>query len=179
MPSSVEDAYVLLRAAIRDEDPVLVFEHKNLFGLRGHLPVYDRAEPLGVASVVRPGDNITVVATQQMLHRALKVAEQLKGDGIEVEVIDPRTLVPFDDEVVAESVARTARLLVVQEAPPGGSWGASLISRLVSEHFESFDAPPKLLAAAETPVPYAQTLEDAWMPSVERINEAVRDLVAY
>ena len=98
---------------------------------------------------------MTVVATQQMRHRALEAAERLAGEGIELEVIDPRTLVPFDDETVAESLARTARLLVVQEGPPGGGWGASLLARMTTDHFDCFDAPPRLLASAETPVPYA------------------------
>ena len=179
VPATVEDVYVLLRAAIRDDDPVLVFEHKNLFGIKGSVPPKKPAGRLGIGSVVRHGSDITVVAAQQMLHRALEAGNRLASDGIEVEVIDPRTLVPFDDDLVAASLARTARLLVVQEAPPGGSWGASLIARLASGHFESFDAPPVLLAAAETPVPYAQSLEDAWMPSVERICHAVRELAGY
>jgi pyruvate dehydrogenase E1 component beta subunit len=176
VPGTVEDCYGLLRAAVRDDNPVLVFEHKNLLGLKGAI----RPGPyrLGVAALVRPGRDVTVVATQQMRHRALEAAEHLAGEGIELEVIDPRTLVPFDDEAVAESLARTARLLVVQEGPPGGGWGASLIARMTSAHFECFDVPPRLLASAETPVPYAGRLEEAWMPRCEDVMVAARDLVA-
>ena len=177
VPGTVEDCYGLLRAAVRDDNPVLVFEHKNLLGLKGSIP----NEPcrLGVAALVRAGRDVTVVATQQMRHRALEVADQLAGEGVELEVIDPRTLVPFDDEAVATSLARTSRLLVVQEGPPNGGWGASLMARMASAHFDLFDAPPRLLASAETPVPYAGGLEQAWLPTPEAIAAAARDLVAY
>jgi pyruvate dehydrogenase E1 component beta subunit len=120
---------------------------------------------------------VTVVATQQMRHRALEAAQLLTREGIETEVIDPRTLVPFDDQAVAESLAKTARLLVVQEGPPGGGWGASLIARMTSDHFDCFDVAPKLLASAETPVPYAAALEQAWMPRCQDVVEAARELV--
>jgi len=176
VPGTVEDCYGLLRAAVRDDNPVLVFEHKNLLGLKGTIP--ERPYRLGVASIARRGSDVTVVATQQMRHRALEAADRLAAEGIEIEVIDPRTLVPFDDVAVAESLARTARLLVVQEGPPGGGWGASLIARMTSSHFECFDAPPRLLASAETPVPYAGCLEEAWMPCCEDVMAAARDLVA-
>jgi pyruvate dehydrogenase E1 component beta subunit len=177
VPGTVEDCYGLLRAAVRDDNPVLVFEHKNLLGLKGEIP--STSYRLGEAAVVRPGRDVTVVASQQMRHRALEAAEQLAGEGISLEVIDPRTLVPFDDETVAASLARTARLLVVQEGPPGGGWGASLIARMTQSHFESFDVPPRLLASAETPVPYAGCLEDAWLPGPDDVVAAARELVAY
>jgi pyruvate dehydrogenase E1 component beta subunit len=155
---------------------VLVFEYKNLLGLKGSIG----SGPcrLGVATLARPGRDVTVVATQQMRHRAAEAADQLAGEGIEVEIIDPRTLVPFDDEAVAESHARTARLLVVQEGPPNGSWGGPLVARMTMKHFDCFDAPPKLLAAAETPIPYPACLEEAWMPQCKDVIVAARDLVA-
>ncbi len=176
VPGTVEDCYGLLRAAVRDDNPVLVFEHKNLLGLKGEIP----STPcrLGEAALVRPGRDVTVVASQQMRHRAMEAAEQLEGEGISLEVIDPRTLVPFDDETVAASLQRTARLLVVQEGPPGGGWGASLIARMTQGHFECFDVPPRLLASAETPVPYAGCLEEAWLPGSDDVVAAARDLVA-
>ena len=133
VPGTVEDLYGLLRSAIRDDDPVLVFEHKNLFGVKGQLPAEpDDAYlvPIGSAAIVRPGTDITIVAAQQMRHRAVAAAEQLDGDGISAEVIDPRTLVPFDLDTVVESLGRTSRLLVVQEGPPDGGWGATLIARV-------------------------------------------------
>ena len=177
VPGTVEDCYGLLRAAIRDEDPVLVFEHKNLFGLKGTVP--NSTYRLGQGEVVRPGRDLTVVATQQMRHRAVEAAKQLATEGIEIEILDPRTLVPFDDEMVHASLIRTNHLLVVQEAPPGGSWGASLIARMADVCFSSLDAPPRLLACAETPVPYAGCLEDAWMPRTDDVVTAVRNLIAF
>lgn len=180
VPATVEDLYGLLRAAVRDDDPVLFFEHKNLFSLKGIVPVGDDAVlELGSAAVVREGDDVTIVATQQMRHRASEAAEQLHGDGIEATVIDPRTLVPFDDATVVASLRRTSRLCVVQESPPGGSWGASLVARMVTEHFELLDAAPVLISSDEIPVPYAAAMEAAYLPSVERIVGAVRTQVAY
>jgi pyruvate dehydrogenase E1 component beta subunit len=175
VPGTVEDCYGLLRAAVRDDNPVLVFEHKNLLGLKGTIPT--TSFNLGEAAVVRAGRDVTVVATQQMRHRALEAAEGLALEGIELEVIDPRTLVPFDDETVADSLARTARLLVVQEGPPAGGWGASLIARMTQEHFDCFDVPPRLLASPETPIPYAGRLEEAWLVSCQDVMGAAHELV--
>jgi pyruvate dehydrogenase E1 component beta subunit len=174
VPATPADAYGLLRAAIQDPDPVLYFEHKGLYNIKGELPDAPAALELGSAEVARAGDDVTVVATQAMRHRALEAAEALEGDGISVEVIDPRTLVPFDLETVRASVDRTNRLVVVQEAPAGGSWGATLIALLLQDGFEALDAPPRLVAADATPIPYSETLEQAWIPSVERIADAVR-----
>ncbi len=180
VPGTVEDLYGLLRSAIRDDDPVLVFEHKNLFAVKGELPDEDAPlVPLGVADVVRAGDDITVVATQQMRHRAAEAAEQLAAEGIGVELIDPRTLVPFDHDTVEASLRKTSRLAVVQEASHGGSWGATLVSHVTRNHFELLDAPPLLIGADETPVPYSGPLEDAWLPSVDRIVSELRKQAAY
>jgi pyruvate dehydrogenase E1 component beta subunit len=179
VPATPADAYGLLRAAIEDPDPVLYFEHKGLFNLKGDLPDAPDAVPLGRAEIVRAGNDCTLVASQLMRHRALEAAEALAGEGVEVEVIDPRTLVPFDDATVGASVDRTSHLVVAQEGPPGGSWGASLIARLLEEHFEMLDAPPALVAADEVPIPYAEVLESAVLPSAERIADAVRRTLAY
>lgn len=177
VPGTVEDMYGLLRSAVRDNDPVLVFEHKNLFGIKGEVPEDAPLVPLGQAVVVRPGDHVTVVATQQMRHRAVEAAEALAAEGIELEVIDPRTLVPFDFATVAESLGRTSRLLVVEECPLAGSWGATLVAKLMCERFDLFDAPPAIVCAPDTPVPYAGVLEDAWVPSTDRVAAAARRLV--
>jgi acetoin:2,6-dichlorophenolindophenol oxidoreductase subunit beta len=178
VPATPVDAYALLRAAVRDPDPVLYFEHKGLFNLKGELPDEVPPAELGRAQTVRRGDDVTVVATQLMRHRALEAADALAGDGVGVELIDPRTLVPLDLGTVAESLDRTNHLVVVQEAPPGGSWGATLVARVLQERFEALDAPPLLVAADETPVPYAGGLEAAWMPSAERIADAIRRTLA-
>lgn len=180
VPATVEDLYGLLRTAIRSDDPVIVFEHKNLFALKGRVPEGDeRFVPLGVASTVREGNDVTIVATQQMRHRAVAAAEILQREGISVTVIDPRTLIPFDFDTVARSLFTTGRLVVVQEAPAPGSWGTTLVSRMITDHFELFDAAPVLISADETPVPYASTMEEAWLPSVDRIVVAVREQVRY
>jgi len=180
VPGTVEDLYGLLRSAIRDDNPVLVYEHKNLFALKGTVPTGDdRFVPLGSAAVVRSGVDVTIVAAQQMRHRAVEAAEALAAEGIAATVIDPRTLVPFDDATVLASLATTSRLTVVQEAPSSGSWGASLIARVVTEHFELLDAPPLLISAEDTPVPYASAMEEAWLPSVAQIVAGVRQQCRY
>ena len=179
VPGTPADMYGLLRSAIREDNPVLVFEHKNLFGLKGTLPEGDGSVPLGVADIARPGNDVSIVATQQMRHRALEAADLLQQRNIEAEVIDPRTLVPFDDRTVIESLHRTARLVVVQEASVDGSWGASLIARIVTQNWSLLDAPPTLVAGDPTPIAYAAGLEALWLPSVDRIVDAVEQSVAY
>jgi acetoin:2,6-dichlorophenolindophenol oxidoreductase subunit beta len=177
-PATPADAYALLRAAVRDPDPVLFFEHKGLLNLNGPLADGGAGE-LGRAEVVRAGDAVTVVASQLMRHRSLEAAEALAAEGIEVELIDPRTLVPFDLETVRRSVERTNRVVVVQEASFGGSWGATLVARLTVEAFELLDAPPVVVGGDDTPIPYAGVLEDAWLPNARRIAEAIRRTVGF
>lgn len=179
VPATPADAYALLRAAVRDPDPVLFFEHKALSNIKGDLPEDVPEIVLGQADVVRAGDDVTVVATQAMRHRALEAAEILAAEGVSVELIDPRTLVPFDLDLVKASLERTNRLVIAQEASPGGSWGASLVASLVQrDGFELLDAPPLLISADDTPVPYSGPLEDAWIPSVDRIADGIRVTIA-
>jgi acetoin:2,6-dichlorophenolindophenol oxidoreductase subunit beta len=179
VPATPADAYSLLRAAVQDPDPVLYFEHKGLYNLKGELPAVPREVELGKAEIVRAGDHVTVVATQAMRHKAVEAADAVASEGVSVEVIDPRTLVPFDLTTVRASVDRTNRLVVVQEAPAGGSWGATVIALLMQDGFEALDAPPRLVAADDTPIPYAEALEQAWIPSAERIADAVRATVDF
>jgi pyruvate/2-oxoglutarate/acetoin dehydrogenase E1 component len=177
VPGSPADAYDLLMAAVRDEDPVLYFEHKAMLNLKGELAPDRKPLPLGQAAVVRPGSDVTVVATQLMRVRSEQAAEALARDGISVELIDPRTLAPLDLETIVGSVERTSRLIVVQEAPRPGSWGATVVERVVDAAFDSLDAPPVLVAGDETPIPYAGPLENAWMPGVDDITTSVKALV--
>lgn len=178
VPSTSADVYGLLRTAIVTDDPVLVFEHKALFAERGDVE-RGRLVPLGVAEVVRSGGDVTVVATQLMRWRSLEAAECLEAEGVQVEVIDPRTLAPLDLDTIVASVERTGRLVCVQESPPVGGWGATVITGVVERAFDHLDAPPLLIASDATPVPYSGVLEDRWMPSTERIADAVRGAMAH
>lgn len=172
VPATTSDVYALLRSGIRDDNPALVFAHKALLRMRGRLS--DRAAPWGQAAVARRGSDVTIVATQLMLHRSLEAAEILAGEGVQATVIDPRTLTPFDESALETSLRETSKLVVVSEAPGTGGWAARLIARLLEHHFFLFDAPPLLIAADETPVPYAHPLESAYLPSVDRIVDEVR-----
>jgi len=177
VPGTVEDLYGLLRSAVRDDNPVLFFEHKSLFAVKGVVDPSVPLVPLGEASVVRTGGDVTIVATQLMRHRALAAADELARESIKATVIDPRCLIPFDDATVVASLTETSRLAVVQEGAPMGSWGASLVARMLQEHFFLFDAPPLLISADEIPVPYAEPLESAYLPDVDRIVTEVRKQV--
>jgi pyruvate/2-oxoglutarate/acetoin dehydrogenase E1 component len=173
-PGSPSDAYHLLLAAVRDADPVLYFEHKGMLNQKGELDTAAGPLELGEAAVVRKGDDVTVVATQLMRGRAEEAATTLEQDGVSVEVIDPRTLFPLDVETIIESVERTNRLIVVQESHAPGSWGATVIAQVAESGFDALDASPVLVSSDPTPVPYAGQLEEAWLPSVDRIVETVR-----
>ncbi len=179
VPATPSDAYGLLRAAIEDDDPTLYFEHKGLFNLKEDLSDDPGRVELGQADMVREGTDATVVATQMMRHRASQAAEVLAGEGVDVELIDPRTLVPLDFEAIAASVRKTSHLVVVQEAPAFGSWGTGVIARVCEEELEMLDAPPVLVAGDDTPIPYAAALEEAWLPSAEGIAAQIRKTLAY
>jgi acetoin:2,6-dichlorophenolindophenol oxidoreductase subunit beta len=176
VPGSPADAYSLLRAAVVDDDPVLYFEHKGMLNHKGEAPDTTGPFELGRAAVVRQGSDVTVVATQLVRVRAEEAAERLAQDGISVELIDPRTLVPLDLETIRASLERTSRLVVVQESPAAGSWGATLVAQLIAESFDAFDAPPILISGDDTPVPYAGPMEQAWIPDAARIEAAIRQL---
>jgi acetoin:2,6-dichlorophenolindophenol oxidoreductase subunit beta len=177
VPSTPADAYGLLRASIREDDPVLFFEHKALYSLRG---VVDSSAAcrLGEAAVRRGGLDLTIVASQQMAHRALDAAELLASRGVDAEVVDPRTLVPLDMETIASSVRKTSRLMVIQECPANGSWGSSLVARVASECFTDLDAAPVLISAEDTPIPFAESLESAWLPQVEAIVDGATRMIS-
>jgi 2-oxoisovalerate dehydrogenase E1 component beta subunit len=174
-PGSVEDAYGLLRAAIDDDDPVLYFEHKGLYRrLSGDTCGGDHRTPIGRGRIARAGCAATVVTYAAAVDLALRAVE-----GLDVEVLDLRTLWPLDGPMVLESVARTSRLLVLQEAPRSDGVAGAVLSLVAREGFEDLDAPPALVASPDTPVPFAPELEDAYLPSVERVRAAVEDLLAY
>ena len=177
MPASAYDAKGLLLAAIDDDNPVIFCEHKLLYNARGHVPEEAYREPLGVARVLRQGRDLTLVATSMMVALALEAADMLAGEGIDVEVIDPRTLRPLDETPIVESVIRTGRLLVVHEAVETGGFGGEVVARVVaSEAFDYLDAPPLRLAGKEVPVPQSEVLEAAAIPQIQDIVRNARML---
>jgi pyruvate dehydrogenase E1 component beta subunit len=178
LPSNPADAKGLLKTAIRDPNPVLFFEHKGLYRVKGEVPEGDgHLVPFGQAAVVRSGRDATVVATGLMVGRTLEVAERLAAEGIELEVIDPRTLVPLDMATIVESVERTSRALVVHEAVRTGGAGAEIAARIQEEAFFALDAPVWRLGAIDTPLPQDPELEQLCIPSASDIESAVRELL--
>jgi len=173
MPSTPYDAKGLLKAAIRDDNPVMYIEHKMLYGVEGHVPDEDYAIPFGVADIKREGRDVTVVTYSRMVHRSLEAAEKLAGEDIDVEVIDLRTLKPLDMETVAASVRKTSHVVGVTEAYKTGSFISELAMRIQEEVFDWLDAPVVRVTSADVPVPMAETLEDAAIPSVEAIRAAI------
>lgn len=174
-PGTVEDAYGLLRAAIEDDDPVLYFEHKGLYRrLRGEVEGDGHRTPIGRGRVARAGRDATVVTYGAGVDMALQAA-----DGLDLEVLDLRTLWPLDQALVLESLARTSRLLVLQEAPRSSGVAGQILSLVAREGFHNLDAPPALVAPPDTPVPFAPELEDAYLPSVTTVRAAVEELLAY
>jgi pyruvate dehydrogenase E1 component beta subunit len=180
LPATPADAKGLLKTAIRDPNPVIFLEHKGLYRVKGDVPTdEDFTVPFGQAAVRRTGSDLTIVATSMMLHRALEAAEQLAADGIDTEVIDPRTLVPFDLDTVLESVEKTSKVLVVHEAPKTGGAGAEIAAAIQEAAFTSLDAPVMRLGAADVPIPQHSRLEQLVIPSVDAIAEAARTLHGY
>ena len=176
-PSTPYDAKGLLTAAIRDDNPVIFLEHKMLYAQKGPVPPEPYAIPLGKADIKRAGTDVTVIATQMMVQRALGAAADVEPDGISVEVIDPRTLVPLDEATILDSVKKTGRLVIAHEAVKRGGFGAEL-SALVSEQaIDYLDAPIVRVAARPVPIPYNDNLEKATIPSREDIAAAIRRLV--
>ncbi|MBP2640346.1 MAG: acob [Firmicutes bacterium] len=176
MPSTPADAKGLLSAAIRDDNPVVFIEHKQLFGLSGDVPEGEYVLPLGKADIKRTGSDITIVSWSWMVQKALAAAEILAKEGIQAEVLDPRTLVPLDKEAILQSVGKTNKLVIVQEAVQTSGFGGE-ISAIVAEHgFDLLDAPIKRVTAPDTPVPFSPVLEQAYLPSVEKIVAAVKSL---
>ncbi len=178
MPSNPYDAKGLLLSAIEDNNPVLFVEHKLLYKVRGEVPELPYRIPLSCSRVAREGRDVTIVATSIMVQRALEAAEKLAAEGIEAEVVDPRTLSPLDDGPIIESVKKTGRALVVHEAPKTGGFGGELVSHIVeSEAFGYLEAPVRRLAGLDIPIPYNRNLEFHTVPQVETIAVEAAKLV--
>jgi acetoin:2,6-dichlorophenolindophenol oxidoreductase subunit beta len=175
VPSSPADVKGLLAASIRDDDPVIFFEHKELYARTGEVPDGEYVLPLGQANVVRRGSDITLVALAATVGIALQAAERLaEEDGMEAEVIDLRCLVPLDVQTVLESVGRTGKLVIIEETPRALGWGAELTSLVVEEAFDSLDGPILRVTAEPVPLPAAPSLENLARPSVERTLKTIR-----
>ncbi|MEK4566649.1 alpha-ketoacid dehydrogenase subunit beta [Alkalihalobacillus sp. FSL R5-0424] len=175
-PSTAYDAKGLLKAAMDDDNPVVFYEHKLCYRTKSEVPEEAYSIPLGKADIKKEGKDVTIVATAMMVHKSLEAAEQLESEGISVEVVDPRTLVPLDEETIVESVKKTGRLIVVHEAVKRGGFGGEIASMIAeSEAFDYLDAPIKRLGGKAVPIPYNPELEKAAVPQVQDIVEAVKD----
>jgi 2-oxoisovalerate dehydrogenase E1 component beta subunit len=180
LPATPEDAKGMIIEAIRDPNPVLFFEHKHLYRrIKGEVPEGVYTTPFGKARVAREGADVTIVAWSAMVHTALDAAEQLAGEGIDVEVIDLRTIAPLDFETVAKSVEKTSKAIVLYEDTKTGGFGGEIAARIGEELFESLDAPVRRVATADCPIPFSPVLEKEVLPQVDDVVGAVRELAAY
>ena len=177
-PSTPDDVVGLMASAIRSDDPVIVFEHKGLLASKGEPPAEGHVVPLGRAAVRRQGGDVTIVALASTVPTALDAAERLAGEGISAEVIDLRCLIPLDARTVLDSVARTSRLVIVEENPYQGGWGGTVASIVAEEGFYDLDAPIRRVASECVPLPFAANLEDVVIPSVDRLTKTVLRTVA-
>ena len=179
-PATAYDAKGLIKAAIRDDDPVLFFEHKFLYRrIKEELPAGDYVVPIGKAIVRRPGRDLTIVTYGAMLWTALEAAKTLEAEGIDAEIVDLRTLFPMDEETVLESVAKTNKAILLHEATRTGGIGAEIAAVLSERCFEYLDGPLVRVTAPDTPVPYSPPLEEAFLPNAEKVCRAARALAAY
>jgi pyruvate dehydrogenase E1 component beta subunit len=177
-PSTPEDVRGLLWSAIYDDNPVVFFEHRTLYGLKGDVPEELEPIPLGKARVHREGEDVTVVATGRLVHEALKAAEEAEGEGISVEVVDPRTLLPLDEDTIVESVKKTTRCVTAHEAVTRGGFGAELTAVIQHRAFDWLDAPIERVGAKFAPLPFAPVMEQHVVPHAEDVLEAIRRTVA-
>jgi 2-oxoisovalerate dehydrogenase E1 component beta subunit len=179
-PATAYDAKGLIKAAIRDDDPVIFFEHKALYRrIKEDLPAGDYTVPIGKAKVFRQGRDISVITYGAMVWTAMEAAEQLEKEDISLEIVDLRTLLPIDEETVLASVRKTSKVIVLHEDTLTGGIGGELSARIVEKAFESLDGPVIRIAAPDTPVPYSPPLEDAFLPNASKVIEKARWLAAY
>jgi pyruvate/2-oxoglutarate/acetoin dehydrogenase E1 component len=181
-PSTPYDAKGLIKAAIRDEDPVLFFEHKLLYRnpkIKQEVPTEDYIVPIGKAAVRRTGNDLTIITYGAMVYTALEAAEKLEQEGIDAEVIDLRTLLPIDRETILESVKKTSKVIILHEATRTGGMAGELTAIINEGAFEYLDGPVMRVTSIDTPVPYAPPLEEFFLPQVEDVLKAARSLAAY
>ena len=178
MPSDPADAKGLLKASIRDNDPVIFMEHKLLYKrLSGPVPESEHIVPLGKAAVKKPGEDLTVIATGAMVRRALEAAEELEKSGVSAEVIDPRTLQPLDETLILESVKKTGRAVIVHEAPVFGGFGGEIAAMLADRAIDFLDGPVKRVGAPFTPLPNWNKMEEFYLPNADKIVAAAHEVI--
>ena len=177
MPSTPYDAKGLLISSIRDDNPIVFLEHKGLYFTEGEVPEDTYSIPLGLADLKREGEDVTIVSTGKMVLTALSAAEKLEDEGISVEIIDPRTLLPLDEETILESVKKTSRLLIVHEEVKFAGSGAEIAAMVAEKGFDYLDAPIARIGAPFTPVPFSPSLEQAFLPNEGDIIQSVHGLM--
>ena len=178
VPSNPQDAYGLMLSSVADPNPVIYIEHKKLYTSKGLLDTSKGAVPLGLAAIARPGRDLTVVASLAMVGEALSAAEILAARGIELEVIDVRSLVPLDLATILESVAKTSRLLVVEEQPVAGGWGGHVVASVCEHALDTLDLPPVRMGTAAAPIPFSSHLETLAVPRAESIVSRIDSMLA-
>ncbi len=180
VPSTPKDAKGLLKAAVRDDDPVLFFEHKYLYrSLTGPVPEDEYVIPIGKGDVKREGDDLTIIAMGAMVQTALAAADALGKKGVSAEVVDPRTILPLDEEIILESVRKTGRAIIVHEAPTTGGFGGEIAAIIADKAFDYLDGPVKRVGALFCPVPFFPEMEKFYLPSVERIIAAAQEIIEF
>jgi len=177
MPSTPYEAKGLLKSSIRDDRPIVFIEHKMLYRRKGYVPKEEYLLPLGKAEIMREGEDITIIATSWMVEKSLNAAEELKKEGIDVEVVNPRTLSPLDESTVLNSIKKTGRCIIVQEAPKTGGWGGEVSALIMEKAFDYLDAPVKRVAGLDVPVPYHKEAELMVIPQEKDIIQAAVGLV--
>lgn len=179
-PATPYDAKGLLKAAIRDEDPVLYFEHKFLYRrIKEDLPEEDYIVPIGKARVARTGKDLSVITYGAMVHTALEAAEKLATEGLDIEVVDLRSLLPYDEEAILSSVAKTNKVILLHEATRTGGYAGELAATIAEKAFEYLDGPIVRVTSPDAPVPYSPPLEDYFLPNAEKLMKAARQLAEY
>lgn len=190
-PSNAYDAKGMLKSAVRDGNPVMIFEHKLLYGSKGaraekstidasrYIPEEDYTVPIGKAEIIRKGTDVTILSTLLMLHRSLAVADRLEEEGVSCEVIDLRSLVPLDTECIFKSIEKTGKVIIVEECTKRGGWGAEVAATIAESIPENLLAPIKRIAALDTPVPFAPIMENYYVPSTDKIRQGILETVRY
>jgi len=179
LPATPADAKGLLTEALRGDDPVMFFEHKALYGQKGEVPDGEYRQRFGEARMVRDGGDVTIVTCGRMVSFSEKAADKLAADGIGIDLIDLRTTSPLDEEAILDSVEQTGRLVIVDESPPRCSIAADIAAIVADKAFTSLKAPPKMVTGPHSPIPFARELERAWLPSPQKIEDAVRQVLAF